>query len=301
MATRTKKNAGDVARAYLFLAPAAIVMIVFLYYPLVTSLGYSCFSFENFAPSRFIGLQNYNEAFHDKIFVNSIMLTFKWVLLNAFVPTLAGLALALALELYTKARWMTNAARTIFFMPMMMSLVAVGLLWTLIYDPNIGIISGLMQELGIEGKFVAYGNLDTALYMAYIPVVWQSSGFAMVVFSAALQGIPREIVEASMVEGANKFKRMRFILLPGIVKTITMITIVNMISGFKAFDLLYVLTRGGPGASTTITSVYAYVQAFFSFRFEYSSAMMAFLLVCVIAFLLVFNRLSKLLERRYGA
>jgi ABC-type sugar transport system permease subunit len=296
-----KRTAGETLRAYVFMAPAAILMLVFLYFPLVTSLGYSFFSFDNFAPSKFIGLRNFHDAFHDKIFVNSILLTFKWVLLNAFVPTLAGLVLALLLELFTKARWLTNTARTIFFMPMMMSLVAVGLMWTLIYDPNIGIISGLLHNLGIKAKFVAYGNLETALYIAYIPVVWQSSGFAMVVFSAALQGIPREIIEASMVEGANKFKQMRFIMIPGIIKTITMIVIVNMIAGFKAFDMLYVLTRGGPGASTTITSVYAYVQAFFSFRFEYSSAMMAFLLACVIVFLFVFNSLSKLIERRFGA
>lgn len=288
-------------QAYLFLLPAAAIMLVFLYYPLVTSIEYSFFSFKNFVPFKFIGLQNYQYAFSDVIFVNSLYLTFKWVIMNAFLPTFAGLILAMLLEYFTRSLWFTSAARTILFMPMMMSMVAVGLLWTLIYDPNLGIINGIISGLGGTEKFVPYSNLSTALYVAFIPMIWQSSGFSMVIFSAALQGVSKEMLESSMIEGANKFNQVRYIMIPSIIKTISMVVIVNMISGFKAFDLLYVLTRGGPGMSTEITAVYAYIQAFFSFKFEYASTMMVCLLLCVIIFLAVFSFITGKIEKRFGA
>lgn len=296
-----KTRLSDTYQAYLFLLPAAIILIAFLYYPVVKGIDYSFFSFKNFLPYKFIGLQNYRDALQDKIFWNSIYLTFKWVLMNAFIPTLVGLMLALLLEFFTKGQWFTGTARTVLFMPMMMSMVSVGLLWTLIYDPNLGLLNGLLHSLGYQGKFSAYGNLKTALYMTYIPVVWQSAGFSMVVFSAALQSVSKDMIESSMIEGANKIKQIIYIMIPGIIKTITMIVIVNMIAGFKAFDLLYVLTRGGPGMSTEITAVYAYKQAFFAFKFEYSSTMTVCLLICVIMFLIVFNFASGKIEKKFGA
>jgi raffinose/stachyose/melibiose transport system permease protein len=288
------------SQAYLFLLPAAVLLIVFLYYPVVKGINYSFYSFKNFLPDKFVGLMNYSDAFHDQVFWNSIYLTFKWVFMNAFIPTFTGLLLALLLEYFTR-KWLTGISRTVLFMPMMMSMVSVGLLWTLIYDPNLGLLNGLLHILGYTGKFSAYGNLNMALYMTFIPVVWQSSGFSMVVFSAALQAVSKDMLESSMIEGANKLNQVRYIMIPSIIKTITMIVIVNMIAGFKAFDLLYVLTRGGPGMSTEITAVYAYKQAFFAFKFEYASTMTVCLLICVIFFLFAFNFVSGKIERRFGA
>lgn len=288
-------------QAYLFLVPAAIVLIMFLYYPVVQGINYSFYHFKNFLPDKFVGFNNYKTAWHDPIFWNSIYLTLKWVVMNAFIPTAIGLVLAILLEYFTKVKWLAHTSRTILFMPMMMSMVAVGLLWTLIYDPNLGMLNGLLHAFGYKGIFNAYSNLKTALYMTYIPVVWQSSGFSMVVFSAALQSVSKDIVESSMVEGANKINQIRYIMIPSILKTITMIIIVNMISGFKAFDLLYVLTRGGPGMSTEITAVYAYKQAFFAFKFEYASTMTVCLLVCVIFFLAAFNFASQRIENKFGS
>jgi len=295
------KGMKNYIESYLFLLPAAIIMIIFLYNPLITSISYSFYQFKNFVPSKFVGIQNYKYLFKDNVFWNSVYLTFKWVIMNAFIPTFAGLILAILLEFFTQKQHLTGATRTILFMPMMMSTVAVGLLWALIYDPNLGIINGFLRLLGYTGKFVAYGNPKTALYMAFIPVLWQTSGFSMVVFSAALQGISRDLIEAAKIDGANKVRQVIFIMIPSILRTITMLIIVNMISGFKAFDLIYVLTRGGPGMSTEITSVYSYKQAFFAFKFEYASTMMVFLLVCVVLFLTVFNLVSKKIENRYGS
>ena len=287
--------------AILFMLPAAIVLVTFVYGPLVSSFGYSLFSFKNFAPDVFIGLNNFREAFADQLFRNSIMLTFQWVLLNTLFPSTVGLILALLMELFTKRRLFTEVSRTILFMPMMMSLVSVGLLWRLIYDSNIGIITGVLRWAGVTVRFNAFSNPKTALMVSYLPVLWQGSGFSMVIFSAALQGIPRDIIEASMVEGTSKLQQVKSIFIPMIIGTIMMVLMVNMISGFKAFDLLYVLTRGGPGASTNITAIYAYNQAFWSYRFEYASAIMVTLFLSVIVFLALFTSVSRVITRKFDA
>lgn len=295
---KSKKKA--VVLAFLFLLPAIILMVVFVYGPLVKSLGYAFMKFENFKPSEWIGIKNFQTAFEDKLFLNSIVLTFKWVLMNTLLPTMAGLCLAFLLEFFTKNQTITNTARTVLFMPMMMSLVSVGLLWALIYDSNIGILAGLVKAVGYKGKVNVFSNVDTALYVAFIPVIWQSAGFSMVIFSAAVQGISKDIIEASLLDGASKLQQIKSVMLPSIINTITMVMMINMISGFKAFDLLYTLTRGGPGASTNITAVYSYSQAFSSFRFDYSSAIMVLLLVCVILFLLLFFAVTNPIKKKYS-
>jgi ABC-type sugar transport system permease subunit len=185
-------------------------------------------------------------------------------------------------------------------MPMMMSLVSVGLLWRLIYDSNIGMLIGILRWFGINIRFNAFSNPKTALMVSYLPVLWQGSGFSMVIFSASLQGIPRDVIESSMVEGASKMQQVKYILLPIIISTIMMVFMINMISGFKAFDLLYVLTKGGPGASTNITAIYAYNQAFWSYRFEYASTIMLLLFLCVIGFFFLFMSVSRIITRKFG-
>jgi ABC-type sugar transport system permease subunit len=289
-----------VIQAYLFLLPAILLLIAFVYGPLFTSIGYSFSSFENFQPKNFVGLANYKAAFTNGLFWNSISLTFKWVIMNTLLPTFIGLLLALLIEAFIKNDSIAAITRTILFMPMLMSLVAVGILWSLMYDPNIGIVAGVLKAFGINQRVYLYANQNLAIYVAFIPLLWQSSGFAMVIFAADLQGISKDIIEAAVVEGATKSQQIRYIMVPGIMGTIINVLSINMITGFKAFDLIYSLTKGGPGASTNITALYAYDQAFNSFRFDYSSAVMVVLFIFAIMFLLLFQLLVKPLKKRYS-
>lgn len=296
-----KKNIGITLQAYMFMVPAAVLLLVFVYGPLFTSISYSFSSFKNFKPDGFVGLDNYKAAFSNKMFWNSIQLTFKWVVMNTIIPTFIGLILALLMETLIKKRVFITITRTVLFMPMLMSLITVGILWSLIYDPNIGVVSGFLKAIGITDRMYVYSNLDAAIYVAFIPIVWQSTGFSLVIFSAALQGLSKDIIEASVVEGASKSQQMFYIMIPGIMGTIITVLMINMISGFKAFDLIYSLTKGGPGASTNITAIYAYDQAFNSFRFDYSSAIMVVLFVFVLIFMAVLLLLTKPLKKRFNA
>jgi ABC-type sugar transport system permease subunit len=143
------------------------------------------------------------------------------------------------------------------------------------------------------------GSGQMALMGAFLTTIWQTSGFAMVTFSAALQSVPDDIIEASMIDGANKFQQIRHISIPSIVGNITTIITINLINGFKAFDILYVLTGGGPGMATLTTSLYMYRQAFFAFKLDYASTMQVVLFICVMIFVLLVNFVLSKVNKRY--
>ena len=286
---------------YLYLLPALFMLFVFIFYSIVTGFGYSFSKFRDFAPAEFVGLQNYVAAFNNDDFINSIRSTLIWVLMTATVPTFAGLLLAILVYYQTKGRLVSGVARTILFMPMMMSAVAVGLLWSLIYNPLLGLLNQLLHLIRAipVGTYVGFlENPNTALYEAFVPMVWQSAGFSMVIFSAALQGVPVDMREAAVLDGASKFQEIWYIVLPFIAPTIVSLVTVNMISGFKAFDLLNVLTHGGPADSTTIVSLYMYKQAFSAWKYGYSSAVAVVLFISILLSVFLFSLIAKRLVAR---
>ncbi|MCY4482010.1 MAG: sugar ABC transporter permease [Spirochaetaceae bacterium] len=269
---------------------------MFVYSSIFTGFGYSFSKFRDFAPAGFVGFRNYVDAFNNDDFLNSIKSTLMWVLMTATIPTFAGLWLAILVYYQTRGRLVSGVARTILFMPMMMSAVAVGLLWSLIYNPLLGLLNQLLHliELIPAGTYVGFlENPNTALYEAFVPMVWQSAGFSMVIFSAALQGIPNDMREAAVLDGASKIKEIWHIVLPFIVPTIVSLVTVNMISGFKAFDLLNVLTHGGPADSTMIVSLYMYKQAFSAWKYGYSSAVAVVLFMSILVSVLLFSLAAR--------
>ena len=272
------------------------MLFVFIYYSIVTGFGYSFSKFRDFAPAEFVGFQNYVAAFNNDDFINSIKSTLIWVLMTATIPTFAGLLLAILVYYQTQGRVVSGVARTILFMPMMMSAVAVGLLWSLIYNPLLGLLNQLLHSIQAipAGTYVGFlENPNTALYEAFIPMVWQSAGFSMVIFSAALQGIPIDIREAAVLDGASKIKEIWHIVIPFIAPTIVSLVTINMISGFKAFDLLNVLTHGGPADSTMIVSLYMYKQAFSAWKYGYSSAVAVVLFMSILVSVFLFSLIAK--------
>ena len=226
------------------------MLLGYMYFPLLKSVQYSFFEFREFRPDSFVGLDNYFQVFKDGLFWNSVSLTLQWVVMTALLPSFWGLILALLIEYSGTGRALAGVTRTVLFMPMMMSLVSVGLLWTLIFNPNLGLISGLLNSISLTDAghpLNLFGNTRYAIYSAFIPVLWQGAGFAMVIFSAALQSIPLEIREAAVIDGANKMRQIRGIVLPYLARTMIIVMTVNMIGGFKAFDLAESLDGGGAG------------------------------------------------------
>lgn len=289
--------------AYLYLLPALLLIGIFVLFPLVRTIGFAFSHFQGFEVDKFVGFHNFKLLFKDKIFLRSVRLTFLWAGMSAVVPGLVGLMLAILLEYRTGKRAITGICRVTLFMPQMLSMVAVGMLWSLIYNPNLGLLNGAMQALGLASStnpVDILGNSKTALLGAFATTVWHGAGFSMVIFSAALQNISKDVVEAAMIDGANKFQQIRYISIPGIMGTISTVFVINMISGFKAFDILQVLTEGGPANSTLITSLYMYRQAFFAFKFDYASAMATVLFTIIALVTVVGNKFKERINEKYN-
>ena len=201
---------------YLYLLPAVILMGVFIIYSMILNVQISMTDWSGLSEKHFIAFANYVKLFRDKAFWDSLGVQLIWMLLSTVFHALGGLILSIIVE-YFIHRKLQAVFRTLFFMPMMMSLVAVGILWTLIYNPLIGVINEILQVLGIlsgNQTLDLLGDRSTALLAAFIPALWQWSGFGMVVFSAALQGMSRELLEAASLDGCSKWQQIRYIILP---------------------------------------------------------------------------------------
>ena len=285
--------------AYVYIAPAVIIMAAFIVYPLFSSLQLSTLKWNGLSMKEYIGLQNYANLFQDPAFWNSVKLQLIWALLSVVVLGLTGMLLAIIVEYFIPVRRVVPVFRTVMFMPMMMSLVAIGLLWTMIYNPMLGLLNNLLKELGLlrsNQVLDLLGNRNTALFAAFIPAIWQWSGFGMVIFSASIQGIPSEIMEASVVDGCTRFKQIRHIVFPLLMPKLAMVCILNLIGGLKCFDLIYVMTAGGPGISTQVSSIFIFRQAFVLNAHGYSAAASSVMFLLTTLFGVLFFSFTNRME-----
>jgi ABC-type sugar transport system permease subunit len=290
LASRPRSPARNGA-PYLYLVPAGLLFLAILVLPMLRSFYFSLHDWDGLKPMVWIGGANYAALFSDPDFWNSIRVTLTWVVLSGGVLPLTALMLALLLEFGIRsARW-RGLARTILFIPMTISLVAVGLLFALIYNPVMGVINNIPPLFGVLSTIDLLGNPNTTVLAIFAVAIWQWSGFGMVIFSAALQGLPSELIDAARIDGASKLQTIRHIVIPLLLPTYFVIATVNIIGGFKAFDLIYVMTAGGPAGTSETTSIFLYKQAFVLHQFGYASTV-AVTLFAIVA--IVTLALSKL-------
>jgi ABC-type sugar transport system permease subunit len=285
---------------YLYVLPAALITACFLVYPVVRSFLIALYDWDGLGIAAWVGLGNFRRLIADPVFWHSLKNTLIWVLMSGTILSVTGLFLAFLVEYGTAAKRLSALSRTVLFMPMMMSLVSVGLLWSLIFNPMLGLLTNLLAGLKLADKanpLNLLGGPRTALYSAFIPAVWQWSGFGMVVFSAALQGIPQELFDASAIDGATTAGQVRHITLPLLFPAVIVVTTINVIGAFKAFDLIYVMTAGGPGEATLVSSIFIFREAFVVHRFGYASSVAVVLFAITVVFTVFLLRYRSSVQR----
>jgi alpha-glucoside transport system permease protein len=282
-------------KAVPFVGPALLLVAVFLVMPLVWTV---VMSFNRTRGLRFgdewVGFTNYDRLFtRDRRFLDrdvfpwdgAIINNAKWVVVYTGLCLLLGLVTAV---LATRVRY-EAPFKSIIFIPMAISAVSVGLIWNLVYSPdiNLGVINALIDRGG--GNPISWlGRRDTATYAIIVAYVWASTGFVMVVLSAALKGISQEVIEAARTDGATEwdiFRRIQFPLLSLPIAVLTVWLIINVI---KVFDIIYIMTRGGPGGATRVIAYTYYVEAFESGKGGYGAAV-AVVMVLLIIPVMLFN------------
>jgi len=266
-------------RCYFYLVPALLVYTIFWFYPMIQSVRLSLYKYDGMNPARFIGLVHFGNLLRNPIFSTAIMNTLVFTFGVTVLQTALGLALAALLAQVVKGRTFFRVA---YFVPVLMPLVIVGILWRFIYMPDFGIINPFLIRIGLEKWARPWlSQKITALPAIMWVSIWKWVGFTMVIYLASIQGISPEYYDAAKIDGASRFQMFWWITLP-LVRTATEINILlTMIGGLRVFDLVYVMTEGGPGHSTEVVGTYVYKTGFTFYRMGEGCAIAVILVILI--------------------
>ena len=278
--------------AYIFVAPAVILLIGFLVVPMIYTIYFSVFKYQIMRPdaTTFIAFDNYKKLFADKNFWAALKNTVYFTVI--VVPVQCALALGLALLVSKKFRGV-SIFRTMYFAPQLTSMVVISVLWSVLYNanPNTGLINSILVSLGMSPiKFLSDAN--TAMNSIIFMSAWQGAGYQMMIFLAGLQGIPRDQYEAASVDGATKFKQFLYITLPGLKGTIKYVIMITMIQAMKLFTQPYIMTKGGPKNSTKTLVYYIYDQGFQKGNFGYACSIATVFFVIVVCMSMAMKKVT---------
>jgi len=267
--------------AYVFVSPNLLLLALFLFIPLGWAILLSFQDAKSFGPSTWIGLDNYRTLFADDVFwqvlVNSVVFTV------ATVPTSVAIGLALA-ALLNKALPARGLLRTIIYLPIVISGLVTSLIGLLMFDEGVGILNGIFRAIGwSEISWQTSGPL--AMTSVVLMTMWTRVGFAMVIYLAGLQDIPEGLYEAATLDGASGWQQFRHITVPMLRPATLFLVVMNVIWSFQVFDVVYVMTNGGPGNSTSMLVTYAYEKGFGPTRdFGYGATIGVVLFVLTLIF-----------------
>ena len=273
---------------YLLILPALIVLVAITMYPMVYTIRLSFYEWNlhrSPAPTTFVGLENYERIFHDANFQNSLKVTGLFVGASVALEVLIGLLVALLLSRETKLH---RAVRKILILPFVLSPALVGISWRFFLNPDFGIIDHLLRAMfPIDKTFIWLASKTWAMIFVLFADMWQWTPFVILIFSAGLASIPREVYDAAQVDGAGKWQLFRFITLPFIIPTLVVALIIKTIYSVKVFDPIVTMTRGGPGAATDLLSYHVYKVAFMFFHMG-DAAAISFFLAMILTILVTF-------------
>ncbi|XBX07983.1 sugar ABC transporter permease [Enterocloster clostridioformis] len=270
---------------YLFLLPAAFFILAFLAYPLMTVFFYSLQSYDvaKIADKGFAGFENFKKLLGDKIFYRSLSVSVKWVLVEVCFQLVLGMILALLLDKKFRGR---GLYRCIVFFPWAVSGVLTSMLWSLIYNENIGLLNSICRDLGLILKNMAWlGNMKTVFKATAIAEIWRGIPFFAITILAALQNIPSDLHEACVVDGATTMQEIFLVKLPILKDTIILTTLLRAVWEFNNVDLIFTLTGGGPSYRTTTLTMYMTNMSVKNGNYGYGStlAVIAFFILLIFA------------------
>jgi raffinose/stachyose/melibiose transport system permease protein len=271
------------AQGWLLLAPALAIYAIFALYPMVDVFVLSFQKWNGLEPAReFAGLDNYRFIFgSDPVFWQALRNTIIWTVLAVLVPPAIGFMLALALNQNLPGR---SALRAVFYLPVVIAPIAVATMWKWMYDPFFGLFNGLLTKAGLEFLIADWlGDHRIALYSIFVGYVWQHVGFSMILFLAGLQGVEHTLIEAARIDGAGRLQVFRYVTLPAMRTSITIVLVLSLIQSLRAFDIVYGMTLGGPAQSTQMLALWAYTQSMQIHDFGKGSAVAVVLLLMTIA------------------
>ena len=265
---------------YFFILPAVAVMIAGLVYPVIQAFYLSFYDWKigtDFDDAPFVGMRHFIRMLTDENVWESIWVTLSFGFWTISIEMFLGVALALLLEKPIRG---ASIFRTIFILPLMVSPVVVGLIWRYLFDARIGWINYYLGLVGIEPQ-VWLGDADLAFFAIVFTDIWQWTPFIFIIVIAGLQALPSEVLEASKIDGANWWQHILFVKLPMIRSILLIALLMRLIDVFRALEVMYILTGGGPGRATELLSLHIYNRAFDTQQLGYASAISVLLILIV--------------------
>lgn len=271
-------------RTWLWVLPAVVLLIVFVYYPIVDNVRLSFFSWSAFSTDPvFVGMDNYTNAATDPVFWHSLWNNVLYAVVSLIFQVGFAAILAAVLEEVVHQR-LRGILRTVYFIPATISITVAGILFSFLYNPQIGLVNGALKAVGL-GSWVQdwLGDPHTAIWGIMAMSQWQSIGYTAVLFVVAIQRIPREIYESAKVDGAGHVRTFFTITIPLLREMTTLVVILTLSGAFLVFNEVMVMTAGGPSNSSQVLSTWLYHNAFLSDNMGYASA------IATVIFLITFS------------
>jgi multiple sugar transport system permease protein len=273
----------DIPYAVLFLAPSLMGLLVFTILPIISSFFLAFTDWDLLTPPKFVGFQNFSEMFQDPLLWISLGNSAKYALM--MIPGSTAMALLLALALNREFPGI-KLIRLFFMLPGVVSLVAVAMVWRWIYNEQYGLLNTALSFFGVEP--VAWlSNEATVLPAIVIMLIWAGMGFDAVIYLAALRNIPKHLYEAAELDGANSWQRFWKITFPLLTPVHFYNLIIGLIGSFQVFDVIYIMTKGGPGFSSRVYAYHLYLEAFQRFHMGYAASMAWFLFLIIFVITIV--------------
>ncbi|TWT05256.1 sugar ABC transporter permease [Planococcus sp. CPCC 101016] len=271
-----------------YIAPALLLLLILVFIPLVLSGYYGLMDWDGIGEKTFIGLENYINGIQDKLFWNSAFHSF---LLAIFSTLSLVIYLTVSFILASKIKG-ADLLRKIYLIPMLLSSVAIAQLWVKIYNPSNGILNVFLMSIGVENPPLWLANPSIVLFAIFVPILWQYAGFYILIYYAALKNIPESLIEAARIDGASAFQIATRIKLPLIKEVVSVTIVLAIVGSLKYFDLIYVMTAGGPNGASEVMASYMYKLAFANYNFGYGSAIGFLLLVITLIVTFVIRKLT---------
>ncbi|QNN82826.1 sugar ABC transporter permease [Brachybacterium sp. Z12] len=277
---------------YIFIGPAALLFAAFSLIPIIIAITLSFQDTQTLGEGQWVGLDNFAQMGSDRLFRTALVNTLVFTIGTVPTAMVAGLALAVALNRPLPGR---GVLRAMFFVPMVAAGVVVGVIMSWIFNVDYGVANNALAVFGID-RIPWLTSPSMGMFTLIIVVVWTRIGFCMVIYLGALQSIPAELKEAAAIDGAGRWSRFRSITVPMLTPTTSILLILNVVFSIQAFDVIYVMTGGGPGFSTTVLIQYVFRSAFQDGEMGYAAALGLVLVGILLVFTLLRQQASKRAE-----
>jgi len=293
-----EKILSDKKAILVFVLPAFIIFCGIVILPMFISTYYSVFKWDGIGEKIFIGLANYSKLFlNNSNFLKSLGNTVTLTLLTLLIQLPMALLLGIILATGIKGE---AFFRTVYFIPVMLSAVVIGHLFRRIYDPNFGLLNILLQSIGLESWARPWlGDMDTALYAATVPIIWQWIGYHMLLLYAAAKSIPQELRDAAKIDGANAFQTSFQIVIPLMTPVLKICVIMLIIGSLREFDMIFTMTGGGPAHASEMPSTLMISTLFSKYQYGYGSSMAVFIVLECLILTVIIQKIFKTADVTY--